>query len=189
LCERYFRGLCVGPCASRVSPEDYADRLAKRDVLLLGQDEQAVRRLEQELDSGAIDSVREREALRMARTLRLAFDRLAVLRSAEPLLEALLILPGAGEGRTIATVSPAGLHLAELEPRTASAERVLAWHRRRTSVLRSGVAGRLARPVADGLCVAARHLRAEARMYAWVPHAGARPLGPSELLRRAFGAD
>jgi len=163
LCRRYFDGLCTGPCANRPTRQEYARRLAARRALLGGVDDTALRELEQQVaaarDAGQVDDTAESLA-RRARTLRLAFEQGAILREAETLLGALLILPGGHGRRKAALLTRDGVRLDTLENDETDARRLLTrWRKLSANAVHPGHPRRLPAAIADALCIAARELR------------------------------
>lgn len=99
LCARYYAGACGGPCAQRIAPGDYQERLRQRDALLLGASDESLRELEDRVArdaESANDGAAARTAARRAATLRAAFEHGAMLLRAESLIGRTLRLPGGG---------------------------------------------------------------------------------------------
>lgn len=105
LCERYFAGACLGPCSDRVTPADYGSALGRRQMLLTGVHAGELDALEALLESqvAELDELPADLAarVRIAQTLRYAFDHAAVLREAERLVGGAVVLPGPDEAATV----------------------------------------------------------------------------------------
>lgn len=115
LCDRYFAGLCLGPCAGKVSPAEHGAALGRRQMLLsgvhAGDIETHIEKLEEQLSRYNDDPPADLPAaLRIAQTLHMAFDHAATLLEAEKLI-----------GGTVYLASPDGadtaVHLAPDGPR------------------------------------------------------------------------
>ncbi|GMU82892.1 MAG: hypothetical protein AMXMBFR47_27630 [Planctomycetota bacterium] len=105
LCERYFAGACLGPCSDRVTPADYGSALGRRQMLLTGVHAGELDAFEALLESRVAD-LDELPAdlaarVRIAQTLRYAFDHAAVLREAERLVGGAVVLPGPDDAATV----------------------------------------------------------------------------------------
>ncbi len=180
-CRRYQEHVCPGPCAGRVGAAEYAARIDRRNSLLRGCDESAVTSLENQLASAleAAPNTRETRFLaRQTRALRFAFDHAVVLADAARLRGGLLVMPGPGETRTVASLSDTGVRFERLVGTGSDASRVSRWHR-----LGCRVNPGLPLPVAslDCLCLAARQLQRDPGAYSLVPPTGPRRLGESGL--------
>jgi excinuclease ABC subunit C len=190
LCGRYFDGRCAGPCSGRIADEDYASRIARCDALLAGSDDGSLRALEGRLESVS-DSERETAAvksqLRQAATLRMVFDYAATLRAAEPLLDGLLLLPGAPAARKVAIPTRRGVCFDVLRNEPADAARVLTLHRRRTGRVGPNGPARLPITAADALCLVVRHMAQASGLYRFVPGEELGVLDARGLRALAFG--
>ncbi|HRX87720.1 MAG TPA: metallophosphoesterase family protein, partial [Phycisphaerae bacterium] len=88
LCARFYAGQCSGPCADRVGPAEYADRVRRAQALLDGADESTVLAAEAEFERLAADSADDallRTQRRAADVLRHAYEHGVRLRRAEAL--------------------------------------------------------------------------------------------------------
>ncbi len=120
LCQRYYDGLCAGPCAGRIEPEKYAARLAQRDALLRGGEDSA--RTQAQVAAAGGDATHSPE---MLETLRNAFDHGVLLRRAAALLGCRLVMPACCGSRTAIRLTGRGLHLEAL-PAAADCDGVVA---------------------------------------------------------------
>ncbi len=193
LCDRYYRGLCVGPCADRVTDGDYEARVLRRNALLRGIDDTTLRRLEERLEAAPMEHRRTNafdDLSRRATTLRAAFNQAVTLGEAEELMGGLLLMPaGVGLIKT-ATPTSDGIRFDVLAEDARDAGRILAKHARLTGsnsgrgLLPGGT--RLPRTVMDGLCIAARHLRRPAGQYGFISRKRVRTLNGRDLVIMAF---
>ncbi|MDX2198639.1 MAG: metallophosphoesterase [Phycisphaerae bacterium] len=125
LCDRYFAGDCLGPCAERTPPTEYEARCDLRDACLRG-----------ELDASVLDQLsitRPGDHARASDGDDLSGDsgvgdavawvarRARQLRQARALLSSVVHLPGGVDGRLSALVGPRGLrfHWTERERQEA----------------------------------------------------------------------
>ncbi len=172
LCQRFFAGSCVGPCANRVGREEHRRRLRARDTLLSGIDDAAIAAAERELerteDLDSCDAARRARARRV-RTLRDAFAHAATLRRAEALLGGLMLLPGAGSTRTVVLFLPTGAHLDVLDKSVAKADSILGKCQSAVAGVHPDAASPLPKHVADCLCTAVREFRRAPDVYRFVP--------------------
>jgi len=189
LCERYFDGRCCGPCARRVEPALYENRLRARDALLAGESDALLRVTEAWLADRDPDAEADPEIERLraqAGVLRWAFDRAALLREACDILGGLLVLPGPAGGRSVIVPGPGGVQVLPLSAENGSAERILA---RRASPVRSGPGRpfRVPRQLVDVYITLARALRRGGEDLLLVRPAAAARLSAAELVALAFG--
>jgi len=189
LCDRYYRGLCSGPCAHRTSETAYGSQVAARDALLRGENDSALRELELRVEqAGPHDAPNEVERRRShnAITLRAAFEHAATLREAEQLVGGLLLMPGSdGYGKSV-SLTPNGAHFDVLHNDPADAQRLLASHRRLTRRLNPSPIRRLPTAVMDSLCVTARKLRLNGDQYRFLAHEEMTHMRAGTLLAIAF---
>lgn len=112
LCERYFAGMCLGPCSDRVTPADYGNALGRRQMLLTGVHAAELDALEAALEdqTAGLDELPADLAarVRLAQTLRHAFDHAAILREAERLVGGAVVLPGAEGAATVVHLTTDG---------------------------------------------------------------------------------
>jgi exonuclease SbcD len=191
LCQRHFAGLCAGPCAARVSDQEYENRRRERATLLSGRDDAAIAAAERELEQagGRDDGEAVRRGLaRRVRTLRAAFTQAAMLRRAEALRGGLLFLPGPNNARLVALFSADGVYLDVLDKSVETADKLLARSRSGTARPHTGGAERLPKHLTDCLCTAARELRRGRDVYRFVPAEVARRLDADGLLALASRA-
>ncbi|MGD2109606.1 MAG: metallophosphoesterase [Phycisphaerae bacterium] len=171
LCTRYFKGVCSGPCASRVTPADYDALVAARDELLAGRNDATVRTLEEEGELAAQRALFDEPAqrrVRLATTLRSAFQHTQTLRDAEEMVDGVLLMPGPDERRTTAVLTGSGVRFGVLAPDPADVDRFLARHRRLTRSTRGERADRLPITMLDTLCLVVRTLRETGSEYIFI---------------------
>ncbi len=154
-CQRYFAGRCAGPCGRRITPEDYEVKLRLRRSLLEASDLAAAEQLEQEFAQKAAAP----EPDPTLDSLRALLQRARQLREGRELLNTALLLPGEGDARTVALLTPRGLHLEDLSPGSAGAGRLREWQAQHVLWQRKAASPALPKPVADVLCAAAMLLR------------------------------
>ena len=189
LCQRYFSGLCAGPCGGRVSGADYSQRLAAREALLRGENDAALAAAEAKLaalSEAELDTPAARVWQRVAQCLRAAFDHGATLRQAEGLVGSALVSGPEATKRRVLVLSSRELQVEDVRPAESSAAHAL---RRWTLLLQ--MEGRTARRTAlpkdavDGLCLAARALARTPDACGLLSPADAR-LKPRAFLQRVF---
>ncbi|MGE3180974.1 MAG: metallophosphoesterase [Phycisphaerae bacterium] len=54
LCDKYFAGVCTGPCATKITAAAYTDRVTARNRFLMGEDDQALRSAEAAYTQAAV---------------------------------------------------------------------------------------------------------------------------------------
>jgi excinuclease ABC subunit C len=169
LCQRYFAGLCAGPCAARVAGEEYQRRIRQRDALLEGIDDSGLAAAETALERAERDAAGEagsREMLRRVRVLCSAFNHAVTLRQAEALLDGLLLLPGPGNESRVALLSREGVRFEQATSDCARGRAASGVSQSRAAAARRA---RLPRHSADCLCLAARELRRNRGQYVFKP--------------------
>jgi hypothetical protein len=172
LCERYFAGLCTGPCAGCISSEQYRGRIQQRDALLGGVDDAAIVPLERrpECAGGSEDADAEmREVARRVRTL----------------LRGVLLLPGPDGRRTVAVFTRCGARLTVLPDDGLKADRALAECRAPAAPLQPITSGRLPKEMVDCLCTVARELQRGEEGCSFVPAASVARLAADRRAARA----
>jgi hypothetical protein len=184
LCDLYFRGTCCGPCADRISRDDFDERLRRHDALLRGLEDASLIALEAEVEAAADLAGADgdpSERARRAQVLRLAFDQGAVQRRAEDLMLGMVILPGARGSRKVVMFTPIGARFDSLPSDHGDAARILAR-------LNGAGGSRAALPnrrlpinVSDSLCLAARELSRGA--YRFIPRGEVCAIDAAGLLR------
>ena len=190
LCDRYYRGLCLGPCAHRTSQAAYGGQVAARNALLRGENDSAVRELELHVEQAGAHGApneEERRLSRTAMTLRAAFEYAATLREAEQLVGGLLLMPGLDGSCRSATLTPRGAHFDVLHNNPADAQRLLVSHRRFTCRLNASRIRRLPTAVLDSLCMIARQLRRGGEEYRFLAYEETTDMHARTLLATAFG--
>ena len=165
LCRRYFLGTCAGPCAERISREEYQRRLARRDALLAGQPTEDVAQIVAEFEALGSNPEEARERERMLRTLVYLCRTAVLLRRARGLLNRLLVLPGGDGAQTAAVITASGLHLAQFAGGENAAREMWDWHIEKVRAGRQSGSPVLPKPVADTLCTAARALARHPDVY------------------------
>lgn len=169
LCARYHAGVCAGPCAARIAPSDYDAALTQRDRLLAGLDDTPLAALEAALAAqlaGAPDDPALRMQARHARALRAAYTQSELLREAERLVDAWLILPADAERVKLAVLRRDGLQIRLLTPELPvleAAQETLSHPSTRPC------SSRLPAAVVDVLCLAAREARRAGGRLRFVP--------------------
>ena len=191
LCRRYFAGACSGPCGGRIDAATYAARVRARDALLAGCQTEDVARIRQEAEkvtpTGGLFGTGPTDHARLLSTMADLCRIAAEFREARALLGALLLLPGPQGARTVAVVTPKGLHIEHLAPKTSDAQRILAWYRDRMPPLRPVAVLALPKPVADGLCTAVQQRRRRPNSSAIVFSQHVTRLSTAALHRLVFG--
>jgi hypothetical protein len=167
--------LCFGPYRTRRAAVDIVEavfRLTRQNSrngrllsrcfdVLAGTDEALAVELEGRCDAladGDGDDPRARWLRKQAETMRKAFERGALLRAAERMLGSVLALPGRGERLRLAVLTPDGLRIDAADRNIHGANDFLERYRRRIPSPARWADRRLGKSIADGLCVAARHL-------------------------------
>lgn len=201
LCERYFAGVCAGPCAERLSPVEYERRLALRRAVLAG----AV-----SLEAAALDPAPLVAGSLVAESLGAASlpaewraapvqwplppdedQRVAVealiqrcerLRQARQLMNGLLVLGEDPHARAVVVISAAGLALESLGRDIAETARIRAWAIDRAR--RHPPPAVVPRGVADSLTTAAAHIGRAGRGFITAAELQATPA--AELHRRLW---
>ena len=161
LCQRYFAGVCGGPCAGRVSDAEYFERLSQRHALLGGYSDEALLPLEEALET--IDpTVPPDEPTRalacQVHILRGAYERAALLRQAERLLGSCLILPGPESQHTMIQLTSDGILLSTRNGNTPDESLDAIEYRVQPPHPDQEFQGRLPKAVADCFCTAVRAL-------------------------------
>ena len=192
LAHRYDRRECLGPCTGRVDRAAYLQRISLRDRVLGGVDDGPLHEFEKRLEPPHESDEDEGDheiVTRRAKTIRMAFDYLAVVREARNLMHGLLLLPGA-EG-CVKTAVPTGRGVAfdRLVNTAADARRVLLRHATLTRSTDNRGSAYVPKTVVDALCVAVRQLRGHPDVYRSLSREQVAKLDPRNLLAAVFGLD
>jgi excinuclease UvrABC nuclease subunit len=158
--------------------------------LLSGSDDSLLLELDRQIEDtsrAAEDEPRGHVLRRSAKALRAAYERGALLRRAETLLNTPLILPGPGDSRTVVFVSRQGLHLTRVRPTVESASAFLHQYQDTIPGAERQQARRLPKSIADCLCVAAQQLRRKPDAFRSIPADRLPQLSPRQLLSLMAG--
>lgn len=187
LCDRYYRGVCSGPCAARIDPRDYTESIRQRDRLLSGLDDGPLFKIEQEIEAIAASrdsrlpsranvhqparadretlyqdlpelSEAQRVALARIRVLRAAFDFAALVRMAAGLRGGVLLLPGAGDGAVGILLGDERVGIHSLPPHARSRPETIDSLQAHAQACDPRPRHWLAKGVADAYLLAAKHM-------------------------------
>lgn len=114
LCERFFAGICSGPCGGRTTDADYAALIGRRATILAGEDDAeivaaelaAVQMASDSSEVPAADAVQE-----TSRALRSISEYARELRVAEALLERTVVIPRVDGRQKLLTLGRGGLRI------------------------------------------------------------------------------
>lgn len=186
LCERYFAGICMGPCGGRAAHRAYDDALARRAALLRGADETAfaaaVTSLTEQVESSKEDPSEEtKAALEFYQILRHAFEHGCLLAEAADLIGTTLQLAGPGGAARYIRLGIDGLEISANQPGT----RVSSTQGSREGKLPSG--GAIPKALLDALATAVRFQRRQAEAAQSHSQAPAATSAPQPVLRKPGG--
>ena len=189
LCSRYYKGTCGGPCAARVTDEEYDRRISRRDALLNGLDDNDVRELESQLEAPPGEGWTEEMVAQLTtRTemLRSIFDHCAAVRAAEALQDGMLLMPGPPGRRKVAMLARTGASFDILADDPADAERILIRHRAITARDAADQGNRLPKETLDSLCIIAREMSKPPAAGRHISHEEIERMSAPTLLATAF---
>jgi len=190
LCQRYYQGVCAGPCAGRITPDEYAQRTTARAALLSGEPGAAAAGLEHELAeliSQGLSDDGARQRRYALETLQTAQRQAVLFRAARSLFCSAILLPGSAGRRTMAGFTLDGAWLDEFSDAPADMARVLRCSARAAASAKSAVDAPLPKALVDCLCTVVRHSRQDRGQYRRIAADELRRLTPVELRMMAFG--